>query len=94
MSTAIKRRKSSADNSHGGFIGNLAFSKIAIIILNQVIRPFTAKWHQKNQNGAFESAEECEKFRSDLSKLQVQLRNYTGLLADLADVEDLTEVKI
>ena len=32
------------------------FSKIAIIILNQVIRPFTAKWHQKNQNGAFESA--------------------------------------
>lgn len=71
----------------------IEFSKISIIILNQIIRPFTAKWHQKSENGSFDSLEECLNFREDLKKLQSQLRNYTGLLADLANVEDLTDIE-
>jgi len=32
-------------------------------------------------------------FRDELSRLQTDLRNYTRLLADLAAVEDLTELE-
>lgn len=71
----------------------IQFTKIAIIILNQVVRPFTARWHRKSQNGAFASPEHCAQFRVELQALQIQLRNYTRLLADLADVEDLTEIE-
>ena len=71
----------------------IEFTRIAVIILNQVVRPFTAKWHRKSQDGAFDSPEQCVIFRAELQALQIQLRNYTGLLADLADVEDLTAVE-
>ena len=71
---------------------SIAFSRIAIIVLNQIVRPFTSKWHLKSTSGAFDSPAECAEFRKELEALQVQLRNYTGLLAELANVEDLTEV--
>jgi len=71
----------------------IEFTRIAVIILNQVVRPFTAKWHRKSQDGVFDLPEQCAEFRSELQVLQIQLRNYTGLLADLADVEDLTGVE-
>jgi hypothetical protein len=32
-------------------------------------------------------------FRAELRDLQTDLRNYTPLLADLADVEDLTDLE-
>lgn len=72
----------------------IQFARIAIIILNQVVRPFTAKWHRKSQQGAFASPDECQQFRQELQALQTQLRNYTRLLAKLADVEDLTEIAV
>jgi hypothetical protein len=71
----------------------IEFTKIAIVILNQVIRPFTAKWHRLSVQGAFENAEDCESFRKELSQLQVELRKYTKMLADMAGVEDLTELE-
>ncbi len=46
------------------------FSKIAIIVLNQIIRPFTAKWHKKKLNGAFSNQDECILFRTELKQLQ------------------------
>lgn len=66
------------------------FTKIAIVVLNQIIRPFTAKWHRKKLEGAFENFTECLEFRSELSDLQIELIKYTKLLAELAMVEDLT----
>lgn len=69
------------------------FSRISIIILNQVIRPFTAKWHKKSEDNAFSSKDECISFRNDLKQLQEKLINYTGLLAELADVEDLIGIQ-
>ena len=68
------------------------FSKVAIIILNQIVRPFTAKWHRKSLNGAFEDPYECGEFRSELFELRKWLTAYTRLLADMAQVEDLTGI--
>ncbi len=70
-----------------------AFTKIAIVVLNQVIRPFTAKWHRIYVAGGFRDADKCAKFRKELTGLQVQLRCYTQMLADMACVEDLTDLE-
>lgn len=69
------------------------FTKIAIIVLNQIVRPFTAKWHGLSLNGAFENPDQCKEFRSELVKLQSILKIYTKMLADMAGVEDLTELE-
>ncbi len=71
--------------------GCIEFTKIAIVILNQVVRPFTAKWHKLSIDGAFEKPEKCKDFRIELTQLQIKLRTYTKMLADMAEVEDLTE---
>lgn len=69
----------------------IEFTKIAVVVLNQVVRPFTAKWHGLSVKGAFDTPEKCSEFRTELEKLQVMLRIYTQMLAEMADVEDLTE---
>ena len=40
-----------------------------------------------------EDPKHCDAFRQELCELQVDLLNYTKLLSDLADVEDLTEIE-
>lgn len=69
------------------------FTKISIIVLNQVIRPFTAKWHRLSEQGAFGDEAGRTEFRDDLSQLQDRLRAYTKMLSELADVEDMTEME-
>ena len=71
----------------------MGFAKLAVPVLNQIIRPVTRKWHRKSQEGAFEVPEECERFRAELATLQQDLRAYTRLLAEMAEVEDLTEIQ-
>ena len=66
------------------------FTKLAVVVLNQVVRPFTAKWQRLGLQGAFENHEKRVEFRNELSTLQVTLRKYTRMLADMAGVEDLT----
>ena len=39
------------------------FAKLAIPVLNQVIRPFTAKWHRLSLAKAFEDPDHCREFR-------------------------------
>ena len=68
------------------------FARIAVVILNQVVRPFTSKWHGLSSQNAFESAERCGEFREELAELQVVLRKYTRMLADMAGVEDLSQI--
>lgn len=71
----------------------IQFSKIAVIVLNQIIRPFTSKWHKISIQGFNE--ENSKEFRIELKELQVKLLNYTKMLGDLAGVEpfdDLTEL--
>jgi len=69
------------------------FARIAIVILNQVIRPFTAKWHKLSTEGAFDNKEKCVLFRSELSELQTKLTNYCKMLAEISGVEDLTKME-
>lgn len=68
------------------------FARIAVVILNQRVRPFTAAWHGHILRGPLDTAAKTE-FRNQLSDLQSELRNYTRLLADLANVEDLTALE-
>lgn len=66
------------------------FAKLAIPILNQIIRPFTAKWHRLSLEGAFKDRARRQEFRDHLAALQPFLNAYTHALADMAGVEDLT----
>ena len=68
------------------------FTEIAIIVLNQVIRPFTTKWHSLSRKNAFGNVEKCKEFREELSKLRINLVNYASLLADMAKVCDFTKL--
>ncbi len=69
------------------------FTKIAIVVLNQVVRPFTAKWHRKSIAGDLEDETERTVFREELAALQEELLKYSRMLADIADVEDLTDLE-
>lgn len=71
----------------------IEFTKIAVVVLNQVIRPFTAKWHLLSLQGAFADEERRKQFRIELAQLQVILKKYTKMLADMAGVEDLTTLE-
>lgn len=71
----------------------IEFTKIAIVVLNQVIRPFTTKWHKIKIEDKFDVNENRETFRKELEELQIIILKYTKMLADMADVEDLTEME-
>lgn len=69
------------------------FTKIAIVVLNQIVRPFTTKWHGVVDAAQPLSQEQSIIFRVELLSLQSRLRKYTRLLADMAAVEDLTDLE-
>ena len=70
------------------------FSKVAIPVLNQLVRPFTAKWHQATDKGEFEFDDKRLEFRRELRELQKDLDNYIKILAKIADVEDLSGIQL
>ena len=69
------------------------FARVAIPVLNQVVRPFTAKWHKELLSGSLKNEDKCAEFREELEILQVDLRNYNRMLAEIAKVEDLTDLE-
>lgn len=69
------------------------FSKIAIPVLNQVVRPFTAKWHKEVLADGFTNSAKRGEFRKELMSLQDDLCNYNRMLAFVAGVEDLTDLE-
>ena len=71
---------------------SINFTRIAVVVLNQRARPFTAKWHPRLIAGDLGESDRSL-FRAELRELQTDLRNYTRLLADLAGVEDLTDLE-
>lgn len=72
----------------------MKFSMIAIPVLNQIVRPFTTKWHRESLDGAFDDDGKCREFRQELAALQDELRNYNRMLAEIAGVEDLTDLEV
>ena len=71
----------------------IQFTQVSIPVLNQVVRPFTAKWHKKSLAGVFDDPTAKEEFRRELTALQRDLRNYNRMLAKIAGVEDLTDLE-
>lgn len=70
----------------------IQFSKVAIVIVNQVIRPFTAKWHRIFELNQMNDSKRIE-FRNELQDLQIKLISYTHMLSEIAGVEDITELE-
>lgn len=52
------------------------FAKIAIPVLNQVVRPFTTKWHSISHAGGLHDPQLRATFRQELADLQVDLWIY------------------
>lgn len=67
------------------------FSKIAIAVLNQLIRPFLSKWHKLSLNMQ-NSNMNWNGFREELEILQCKLNEYLILLAEMAGVEDFSQI--
>lgn len=61
------------------------FDELIWYVLNTQVRPFTAKWHRKSQDGALDALDETDQFRSELSKLQEKLVAFDSLLLLLRD---------
>ena len=76
---------------HGS--GCIEFAKLAVPVLNQIVRPFTARWHKRALAGGFNDAAQRATFRAELAQLQPVLMRYARALADLAQVEDLTTLE-
>ena len=62
-------------------------------MLNQQVRPFTAKWHRLSLRGAFDDDARRAEFRGELRELQTKLCNYNRMLAEIAGVEDMTDLE-
>ena len=60
--------------------GTIQFSKVAGPVLNQIVRPFTAKWHRESLIGAFSDEIKQAEFRNELRFLQGDLRNYNRIV--------------
>ena len=71
----------------------IEFTKIAVVVLNQIVRPFTAKWHKTSAKKGFGNSKTCKDFREELFQLQKKLCIYAKMLADMAGVEDLTNLE-
>ncbi len=69
------------------------FSRISIVVLNQIVRPFTAKWHSRLAENTPLTGQAGNEFRADLYELQGELVRYARMLADMAGVEDLTQLE-
>ena len=76
---------------HGN--GTIEFSKVAVPMLNQIVRPFTTKWHKESLAKAFNNEKKRQEFRMELEELLNDLRKYNRMLAEIAGVEDLTNLE-
>ena len=70
--------------------GCINFAKNAIVVLNQKVRPFTAKWHKVSAENGFEKEDVRLLFRKELEELRIEMKKYMVTLSDIAGVEDLT----
>ena len=61
--------------------GTIQFTKVAIPVLNQIVRPFTAKWHKQSLAGAFDDDDKRRQFStraSESAEGAAQLQSYAS----------------
>lgn len=70
------------------------FAALTVRVLNQHVRPFTAKWHRVQTDGLLSSADVRYEFRRELAERQEKLRTFTHLLGLLArDTRQIVEAE-
>jgi len=75
-----------------------AFERVALAMINSVMRPYTARWHgwmtadtrelnpEVKTTTKFRNERVRRMFRAELEELQARLKNYTGMLGTLSKV--------
>jgi hypothetical protein len=61
------------------------FATLATLLLNQALRPFTARWHARQTDGKLATGDDRHQFRQELRKLQTTLRRYARVFGGLID---------
>ncbi|MEX1027234.1 MAG: patatin-like phospholipase family protein [Candidatus Paceibacterota bacterium] len=74
-----------AIHDHGPECRNFAI--LATVILNRVVRPFTAKWHKRKEAGELDLEYVRHEFRAELAQLQRKLLPFQRMLGRLAEGE-------
>jgi hypothetical protein len=65
------------------------FARVAIAVLNVVLRPFLTRWHLEFERGTALDEATAKRFRDELAAVRGDLFEYTKVLAAIADVEQL-----
>ena len=74
---------------------SIELAYIAVPFLNQVVRPFTAKWHKSLEDGSLKSSPAAKSaFRSELKLIRKLILGYTDLMGELAGIESSTMLKL
>ena len=58
---------------------------LSVFALNQVVRPFAAKWHERKCSGELANEDIRHRLRSELIQLQAKLRVFTTVLGAIAE---------
>ncbi len=66
-------------------------ARLGIFVLNEVLRPFMAKWHKISSNSGFNDTNRIE-FRKELIVLQKSLKGFANSLLELLKIEDGLEL--
>ena len=61
------------------------FDAIAWDVLNNQVRPFTAKWHRASERGSLSALDATDEFRAELNSRQEVLTHFDRLLLHLRD---------
>jgi hypothetical protein len=86
--TAAKSLKSLFDTTRDLLAKHLkarAFATAAIFLLNQLLRPNTARWHRWMVDGKFANERSRRQFRYELQQLRLQLEGFQKLLELIAE---------
>ena len=73
--------------------GCKAFAAAVTKMLNEDLRPFTAKWHRAHQEGILNSRDGADEFRGELAEVQRILREFAGTLEIMAYGEKFPELR-
>jgi hypothetical protein len=64
--------------------GCKVFAEAVTKMLNEELRPVTAKWHRAHDEGILNSRDGADAFRADLAEVQSKLKKFEGELQELA----------
>lgn len=82
---SIYRLFGSARDIQDKYFGATHFEILSWHVLNVHVRPFTARWHRRNQSGALDALDNTDEFRSELEELRPFLILLDELLLDIRD---------